>query len=164
MNLAPEKSGAFFCPKFPAPTWFGALITVSYLCHQHLIACHINIQPAAHRLSYPHTTTNNYINTLITVSSLRAAHHLRYAATRCYNYHATISYRMKSPNLLITVSSLRAAPLLICQGVISKCIIYFIQQYSLLGNIRKFSIHRHLRRVFPLLFYYSIKKYIYTPF
>ena len=130
MKIQPRFGGAFFCPKFPAPTSFGALITVSYLCHQHLVACRINIQPAAHRLSYPHTTTNNYINPLITVSSLRATHDLHQRVLHWSNYHATISYRMKSSNLLITVSSLRAAPLLICQGVAGWCFVYFILQYA----------------------------------
>jgi len=51
-----------------------------------------------------------------------------------------------------------------CPSVISTDNLYLIQQYSLHGNIIKALCIKHLRAFAPLLFYYSIKKYIYTPF
>lgn len=117
MNLAPEKSGAFFCPKFPAPTWFGALIPVADLGHStsygvsHLrLARSSCFELPTHHNNLPSVFIPYeiyYINTLITVSSLRAA---RLAATREYQLDTTTSYRMNSYQTLITVSSLRAAP------------------------------------------------------
>ena len=99
MNLAPEKSGAFFCPKFPAPTSFGALIPVAYLGHQHLVACHIYARPVAHALSYQHTTTNNYSICNIVQKYLDNCFLFACRTSRCYagvlvGQHNFISYEV----------------------------------------------------------------------
>ena len=120
MNLAPEKSGAFFCPKFPAPTWFGALIPVANLGHSTSYGVPYLHSARSSRFELP-THHNNlssvfipyeiyYTKPLDNCFLFACRTELRYAATRRYIYHAPTSYRMNYYNTLITVSSLRAAP------------------------------------------------------
>ena len=120
MNLAPEKSGAFFCPKFPAPTWFGALKPVAYLCRSTSYSVpHLRLTRSS-RFELP-THHNNlpsvfipyeiyYIKPFDNCFLFVCRTELRYAATSRYIYHAPTSYRMNYYNTLITVSSLCAAP------------------------------------------------------